>query len=303
MTPHIAKKACIAGLSATLATGCTSLPDWSLFGPLHTVSVASSEASYDFSWRLSGDQRAGPLQVFDDGHTTWLQFAPNQAVPAIFARLEEGDRLLSHRVHGPYVVLDGVWPLLILRAGKLQSQAQRISDDRPTSVSGNEIATDTATAAELGTSVAEPMASAVDDTASPAAQSSPLPSGNAQSPMLSIPFSPPVATALSPDIRQEAKPMLQYQVSPEDGNLRRALSRWARTAGWTFEAEHWAVDVDIPVSGTAVFDLEFDEAVQQLLASTELSERPLQPCFYANKVLRVVSYAQSCDRSAPLERA
>lgn len=94
-----------------------------------------------------------------------------------------------------------------------------------------------------------------------------------------------------------------YRVSPQDGNIRLALGRWAASSGWTFEAEHWAVDVDIPIAGSAAFELEFDEAVQQLLASTELSDRPLQPCFYANKVLRVVPYAQSCDRSAPLERA
>jgi hypothetical protein len=39
-------------------------------------------------------------------------------------------------------------------------------------------------------------------------------------------------------------------------------------------------------------------AVRHLLAATELSERPLQPCFYSNQVLRVVPYAQACDRTA-----
>jgi len=38
--------------------------------------------------------------------------------------------------------------------------------------------------------------------------------------------------------------------------------------------------------------------VRALLAATELSERPVQPCFYANQVLRVVAYTQTCDRSA-----
>jgi len=34
-----------------------------------------------------------------------------------------------------------------------------------------------------------------------------------------------------------------------------------------------------------------------LLASTELGDRPLRPCFYSNKVVRVVPYAQVCDRT------
>jgi len=79
-----------------------------------------------------------------------------------------------------------------------------------------------------------------------------------------------------------------------------ALSRWARTAGWTFEADHWAVDADIPIVGSATFHSGFELAVQDLVASTELADRPLQPCFYANRVLRIVPYAQSCDRTAAL---
>src|SRR3546814_10467944 len=74
--------------------------------------------------------------------------------------------------------------------------------------------------------------------------------------------------------------------------------RWADTAGWTFCAAHWTVDIDIPIVGSARFESGFTQAVQALLASTELGGSPLQACFYSNKVLRVVSYAQACDRTA-----
>lgn len=88
-----------------------------------------------------------------------------------------------------------------------------------------------------------------------------------------------------------------FEVTPADGNVRRALGRWARQAGWTFDAEHWAVDVDIPLAGSAVFQEPFRAAVRGLLAATELGDRPVQPCFYNNRVLRVVPLAQRCDRT------
>lgn len=88
-----------------------------------------------------------------------------------------------------------------------------------------------------------------------------------------------------------------FEATPADGNIRRALGRWARSAGWIFDAEHWAVDVDIPLAGSAAFGEEFVPAVRGLLAATELGDRPLQPCFYANQVLRVIPLAQRCDRT------
>jgi len=94
------------------------------------------------------------------------------------------------------------------------------------------------------------------------------------------------------------EPPTRYSVSPKDINLRTVLSRWAIEAGWTFEPEHWAVNADIPIAGSASFEPGFKSAVQQLMASTELADRPLQPCFYSNRVLRVVPYAQPCDRTA-----
>jgi len=262
--------------------------------------------SYSFAWRLSGDRRAGPLQVFDNGQTTWLQFAPDQTLPAIFARTAQGDQLLAYRRQGPYAVLDGVWSVLMLRAGTLESRVERIEPDHTGS------RTQTGQSGQSDTGVNEPAVTAQANAPSllslrpdPAARSL---SAEALTQHL-VPLGLPAgATMAVPEAdaaesyRPPTAPPSGYQVSPQDGNIRLVLSRWARSSGWTFESEHWVVDVDIPIAGTARFELEFDEAVQQLLASTELSDRPLQPCFYANKVLRVVPYAQSCDRTMLRER-
>lgn len=102
---------------------------------------------------------------------------------------------------------------------------------------------------------------------------------------------PPSAEAVDP-----ASMPGRFAVSPADHTMRQALERWASLAGWTFSSEHWAVDVDIPLVGDASFDTDFKSAVRELLAATEMGERPLQPCFYSNRVVRVVAYAQACDR-------
>lgn len=302
-------------LGTILLAGCSNLPDWSLFGPLHQDEPALATAgNYDFSWRLSGDQRAGPLQVFDDGRHTWLQFAPGQPIPAVFVRTAQGDRLLNYQRQEPYVRLDGVWPVLVLRAGGLESLAERLTPTnslhkpslhQPSHAEVQAVAPDPVSAAQEPSMAVAPAEAASLGAVSSAVAASAASLTPAADALSSADTSSAAVFADDPFVHVVSPVRVQppYQVSPQDGNIRLVLARWATSSGWTFETEHWAVDVDIPIVGSAAFELEFDEAVQQLLASTELSDRPLQPCFYANKVLRVVPYAQSCDRTASLERA
>jgi hypothetical protein len=92
---------------------------------------------------------------------------------------------------------------------------------------------------------------------------------------------------------------MSWPVSVEDINMRHTLKRWATKAGWTFdEREHWVSPVDIPITASATFKGDFIEAVQGLVGTTELSDTPLQPCFYENNVIRVVNYNVTCNAAS-----
>lgn len=108
-----------------------------------------------------------------------------------------------------------------------------------------------------------------------------------QSLMASVPPAP--AKPLPP-------PTPIWKVSPADRTIREALKSWAKAAGWSFEPEHWAVNVDIPITAQANFSGDFKNATRQLIGTTELSATPLQPCFYSNRVVRVVPINEMCDR-------
>lgn len=303
----------LASLLALSLSACADLPAWPWTVEPASGSSTQSGSRYSFAWRLSGDRAVAPLQVFDDGRRTWLQFAPGQPVPAIFERDATGDRPLSYTVEGPYLVLAGVWPRLVLRGGNLRSMAERLDD----TAAGNPVAADTPSPPAIVTPVHGSAASpptplppsggpSRPDTAATSAVKASAPAPDTTSARILMPaiasdMADPTSSAqmlTAASFELGVKPPTAFEVSPRDATLRGALARWASTAGWTFDAEHWAVDADIPIVGSARFEALFKPAVQQLVAATELADRPLQPCFYSNQVLRIVPYAQSCDRTA-----
>lgn len=332
-------------LVAVALSGCAGHPGWSL--QLFPKPKAGPVAGhYSFAWRLSGDRQVGPIQVFDDGKATWVHFASDQAIPAIFARTINGDIPLSYEMEGAYAVLSGVWTALTFRNGNLQALAERHPEEsggaapiavaEPPAGAGIEavavpsspvlalaLATRPATAAPTGplaVKVPEQASLAADEAGfvSAAQKARPwLPETNAVAQALAVPGLTFAASEGVPDAGQEfagpdvpasrfetvstAAEISHFRVSRDDKNMRLALARWAGIAGWTFLPEHWAVEVDIPIVGEAGFDAGFEDAVQELLGATEMAERPLQPCFYSNRVLRIVPYAQVCDRTAAQE--
>lgn len=300
--------------------GCAGGPPWPLWGTATPQSPSISTGTYSFDWKLSGHRDVAPLQVFDDGRRTWLQFASGQPVPAIFRYSGQGLQPVSYEREGPYIVLPGVWSMLVLRGGQRSSQVTRVAPEPAAHepvVSGASAMSDAPAAATTSDTSGLPggpdASGAVEATIAQPVAVAAMPPPQTMSAAGSAPAGPSTssaATAAAPSIVELTAASFHaplpatpsYEVSPRDLTLRAALARWARLAGWAFQPEHWAVDADIPIVGSARFDGDFKHAVRELAASTELGDRPVQPCFYANKVLRIVPYAQPCDRTAGAAR-
>jgi hypothetical protein len=277
-------------------------PAWPVSASPDATPGPQPASRYDFDWRLSGDRPVAPLQVFDDGRQTWLHFAPGQSVPAIFT--EQGGLLrpASYKRQEPYIVVQGKWPALVLRGGALQARADYLGGAGQGAMPGIGAATTPPVAvSEVSVTGAGPLASPIPSAAPPGA------SRTATAPAASAASAASAAQGqrATQGMRGQTHPVAAapvhtkaYRVGPGDENMRRALGRWATLAGWTFQPEHWAADVDIPLAGSADFAGDFKQSVRDLLATTELGERPLQPCFYANRVLRVVPLSEACDRTA-----
>lgn len=274
-------------------SACAQMPQWSWSRGFANLDFTPRAQTFNFDWQLSGDPQIAPLQVFDDGQRTWLQFATDQLPPALFRRTEHGDVLLKASRDGAYLVIEGAWPHVLVRGGHLVAHVRRLEPS--SGMSADETVRDEPAAPDVAQAV--PLALPVPQIESALEPASRPVSGPALEPAPALtPVVPPIPVI--PDAEQDMSwGVVEFAVSPSDGNLRRALVRWAGEAGWTFGPEHWVVDVDVPLTAAATFGIDFKPAVRDLLAATELGDRPLQPCFYANKVLRVVPFAQRCDRS------
>lgn len=288
-----------------LLSACNTLSDWNLSSAFSNSNKDSKLASntsleqYNFDWQLSGERSIAPMQVFDDGNKTWLQFMPGQNTPAIFSVKTDLNTLLVRESpvyftrNSDYIILDGVWDQLVFRGGLLKAKAEKISNVTVSKDKKLDLLAINKTEQLDNTKSSEPK----NNYAKPeklAIKINPEPKNKLKHTELSQKTEThPVK--LTSDSFNKVKSL--FKVSPADSNIRLALQRWAKLADWTFMPEHWSVDVDIPISAQASFTSSFQESVQDLVGATEMAERPLQPCFYSNKVLRVIPYTQSCNRA------
>ena len=73
----------------------------------------------NYYYTMTGSKAERPLHIFDDGHKTYFEWAPDAPLPAIFAVSGDGaESLVNYVLRGPYVVVDQLAPGFALRDGK-----------------------------------------------------------------------------------------------------------------------------------------------------------------------------------------
>lgn len=82
--------------------------------------VAVDPAALNFDWKRKGDKELLPEQAYDDGEATFLVWAEGRPVPAILMVDEDGktEGPVNFTVRGDTIVIDGVPPVIVLRAGR-----------------------------------------------------------------------------------------------------------------------------------------------------------------------------------------
>jgi hypothetical protein len=272
---------------------------------------AQAQTRFDFEYRVT-DSR---INVFDDGKSTRLQLPEGLALPAVIARTPAGEQILTPRRDGVYLVIDGVHAqLALVWANNRQVQVQYTGAMTEARQGAAAAHTAMPTASEAGAVSAPRSVNPVSpDQAAAQLRAAATTAATASAPALqthteppSKPSTPVKSTepqqASGQTLRQgavqqaeQAAPAITFEIRQRD-TVRETLSRWAKDAGWTHLPEHYTVDFDVQILGSVAPYTDFRAGVRALLNTTSMTNKPLQPCFYSNQVLRVVLRTQRCDQ-------
>jgi hypothetical protein len=268
----------------------------------------------DFRYRFSGDPSLKPLRVYNNSITTTIEFAKTSDGEPPTLQIEGVQKYLNSTVKlfkdPDRLIVDGLFDSAELvysgtRKGSvtierlvktgtgskgliLQPIKPEVVQAQPKEAPPPVVAAPVKPVlggAVVVQSVPTPPTVQAEGFAKPVASASPA----APAPVVAAPI------AVAPP-KPVPPPIPTWTVSPQDKTIREALKNWTVRAGWTFEPEYWTLPMDIPVTATATFSGDFKSAVRQLIAATELSDTPSQPCFYLNRVVRVVPINQVCDQ-------
>jgi type IV secretion system protein VirB9 len=86
----------------------------------HTTGAA------DFEWKLAGNRELMPVSIRDDGTKTYLEWNPDQAIPAVLAidRLKR-EEMINGYMRGSVFTIDRVYDHLVFRLDKASADARR----------------------------------------------------------------------------------------------------------------------------------------------------------------------------------
>lgn len=105
--------------------------------PGPSLTVSQEITGLDWSYRLRGDRSVRPASIRDNGDKTVITYAPDQALPAVFAIGPTGDEeVVDGYMRDGRFVIDRVHEELVFRIDKDKATARR--NPRPDSAEGNE---------------------------------------------------------------------------------------------------------------------------------------------------------------------
>ncbi len=94
--------------------------------PLDTATPPMAQTRW--SYRLRGDAPVRPQAIADDGAHTYITYAPEQPLPAVFAIGATGEEeMVNGHMRGDVFVIDRVYAELVFRLDEERAQAQRNS--------------------------------------------------------------------------------------------------------------------------------------------------------------------------------
>ncbi|CAB3722673.1 toxin co-regulated pilus biosynthesis Q family protein [Achromobacter kerstersii] len=209
---------------------------------------------------------------------------------------DSGRILINHA--DPRTVLPGKSPTALASADippiRVPEAPPKLESPTPVG-STPSLATTGATPATPSASSTAPVAASEAIAPPTAADASPQQIAAAPGPVLTVEVASTEPVA-EPEIVEPPKQI--WRISPQDGTVRQALVRWAADANWTFGPDQWELNFDIPIQAPAEFEVaSFREATQALSQAVAMSESPIHPCFYGNRVLRMLPFTRSCNRS------
>jgi len=268
------------------------------------VSVCShaigQQSKFDFRYTTSDTK----FNVFDDGRITRVMMPEGSVIPVITTLKPSGEVLLTPKVDGTTLVLDGIHTGLKLTWANGKTVAVQYQGVDPVR-QGQAAAFGVLPPTNQYQAMQPPLRATVNPAApNMTAQSHPdsrvgmherheekNTPAQAQGSL-----DEGAAGAIQATSKEAShKPLPAFDLKPPE-TVRVALQRWATQVGWTFGADFYVLPADIPVVTAAVLGTDFKAAVRALLDSTSMSEVPAQPCFYANQVLRVVPRHELCIR-------
>jgi type IV secretion system protein VirB9 len=82
-----------------------------------------SPETLNFTYSWSGSKLLIPMRVFDDGASTFFEFAQTRDVPAVYVvGVDRKEELANTRIAGKYLVVDRIAPSFVLRYGKTRTE-------------------------------------------------------------------------------------------------------------------------------------------------------------------------------------